>query len=176
MKVFLQKLDLYLGIINLGGECMGKMRVYEYAKQNNSTSKEVIDHLNELKMDITNHMSTIDEETVRTLDKKFNPTEQVEENETPREEPVAEEVPKNEITYSGSLTVEGLAEKLKVNTKDVIKKLISVGVMVTKNQDIDEDTIEYLESEYGKVIDRKSTRLNSSHVAISYAVFCLKKK
>src|SRR5439155_11129426 len=27
-----------------------------------------------------------------------------------------------------------------------------------------------------KKIDRKSTRLNSSHVAISYAVFCLKKK
>src|SRR5690625_4175959 len=26
------------------------------------------------------------------------------------------------------------------------------------------------------IIDRKSTRLNSSHVAISYAVFCLKKK
>src|SRR5690554_7265027 len=28
----------------------------------------------------------------------------------------------------------------------------------------------------GTVIDRKSTRLNSSHVRISYAVFCLKKK
>src|SRR5437870_10937695 len=27
-----------------------------------------------------------------------------------------------------------------------------------------------------RIIDRKSTRLNSSHVAISYAVFCLKKK
>src|SRR5690554_7357919 len=27
-----------------------------------------------------------------------------------------------------------------------------------------------------KVLDRKSTRLNSSHVRISYAVFCLKKK
>src|SRR5690625_7764893 len=26
------------------------------------------------------------------------------------------------------------------------------------------------------IVDRKSTRLNSSHVAISYAVFCLKKK
>src|SRR5690625_6266446 len=26
------------------------------------------------------------------------------------------------------------------------------------------------------LIDRKSTRLNSSHVATSYAVFCLKKK
>src|SRR5690625_6859773 len=27
-----------------------------------------------------------------------------------------------------------------------------------------------------RTADRKSTRLNSSHVAISYAVFCLKKK
>src|SRR5699024_11827133 len=26
------------------------------------------------------------------------------------------------------------------------------------------------------ILDRKSTRLNSSHVSISYAVFCLKKK
>src|SRR5437773_5861502 len=28
----------------------------------------------------------------------------------------------------------------------------------------------------GKNLDRKSTRLNSSHITISYAVFCLKKK
>src|SRR2546430_6390923 len=33
----------------------------------------------------------------------------------------------------------------------------------------------YLEG-LGVVIDRKSTRLNSSHSQISYAVFCLKKK
>src|SRR2546426_2561517 len=30
--------------------------------------------------------------------------------------------------------------------------------------------------EGGRVVDRKSTRLNSSHLVISYAVFCLKKK
>src|SRR5438874_13476379 len=30
--------------------------------------------------------------------------------------------------------------------------------------------------EAGEELDRKSTRLNSSHVEISYAVFCLKKK
>src|SRR5258707_9533016 len=29
---------------------------------------------------------------------------------------------------------------------------------------------------HGKSVDRKSTRLNSSHANISYAVFCLKKK
>src|SRR3712207_7182349 len=32
------------------------------------------------------------------------------------------------------------------------------------------------EPEYKKLQDRKSTRLNSSHANISYAVFCLKKK
>src|SRR5437870_6485267 len=36
----------------------------------------------------------------------------------------------------------------------------------------------FFNQKYGiaAVLDRKSTRLNSSHVAISYAVFCLKKK
>src|SRR5207253_10487554 len=33
-----------------------------------------------------------------------------------------------------------------------------------------------LNAEQAMYQDRKSTRLNSSHVAISYAVFCLKKK
>src|SRR3989454_6445406 len=32
------------------------------------------------------------------------------------------------------------------------------------------------EAAHGTAIDRKSTRLNSSHLVISYAVFCLKKK
>src|SRR5690606_41987349 len=36
----------------------------------------------------------------------------------------------------------------------------------------------YIHKDYylGEFLDRKSTRLNSSHVKISYAVFCLKKK
>src|SRR5256885_7145600 len=33
-----------------------------------------------------------------------------------------------------------------------------------------------LEVADGHALDRKSTRLNSSHLVISYAVFCLKKK
>src|SRR5690625_6824498 len=41
-------------------------------------------------------------------------------------------------------------------------------------------TVTILGERLGRVdvfeLDRKSTRLNSSHVAISYAVFCLKKK
>src|SRR5437667_3269009 len=33
-----------------------------------------------------------------------------------------------------------------------------------------------LDPKTGRIRDRKSTRLNSSHITISYAVFCLKKK
>src|SRR5690349_23443011 len=38
------------------------------------------------------------------------------------------------------------------------------------------DADDVVERRLGEILDRKSTRLNSSHVEISYAVFCLKKK
>src|SRR5690554_7345910 len=38
------------------------------------------------------------------------------------------------------------------------------------------DRIQEADCANGFLLDRKSTRLNSSHVRISYAVFCLKKK
>src|SRR5439155_23966988 len=41
---------------------------------------------------------------------------------------------------------------------------------------VDAKLIEETEPREDVKLDRKSTRLNSSHVAISYAVFCLKKK
>src|SRR5947199_7735784 len=41
---------------------------------------------------------------------------------------------------------------------------------------IAECLVERLGDRRGRGTDRKSTRLNSSHLGISYAVFCLKKK
>src|SRR3712207_8806861 len=37
-------------------------------------------------------------------------------------------------------------------------------------------TVSFGDAQSGEFSDRKSTRLNSSHANISYAVFCLKKK
>src|SRR5690606_41673182 len=48
------------------------------------------------------------------------------------------------------------------------------GDEVEEETDLTEDLSEELGTD--KFLDRKSTRLNSSHVKISYAVFCLKKK
>src|SRR5690625_6662735 len=59
-------------------------------------------------------------------------------------------------------------------TKIVVRKAYELGAKdVLINWSDDELTL--LKYQYAPE-DRKSTRLNSSHVAISYAVFCLKKK
>src|SRR3712207_8818747 len=43
--------------------------------------------------------------------------------------------------------------------------------------DLDQDGVkDVVVADLGSFLDRKSTRLNSSHANISYAVFCLKKK
>src|SRR3712207_7292503 len=44
------------------------------------------------------------------------------------------------------------------------------------NEDLIQIIVEYPTTEKEIIEDRKSTRLNSSHANISYAVFCLKKK
>ncbi|SDJ71614.1 translation initiation factor IF-2 [Sediminibacillus albus] len=53
------------------------------------------------------------------------------------------------ITYTDTLTVSELAEKLNKDTAEIIKKLMFLGVMATKNQDLDKDSIELICEEYG---------------------------
>ncbi len=130
---------------------MSKIRIYEYAKQNNTTSKEVIEHLKSLQIGVSNHMSTIDADVVVKLDEKFgkkNVKKETEITNKVAEKAVKEVKESKQITYSDSLTVDGLAEKLEVNTNEIIKKLIALGIMANKNQELDEDTIELIASEY----------------------------
>ena len=57
--------------------------------------------------------------------------------------------------------------------KDQVKNIIALKYRGYTNNEV----AEILDMKASTVsIDRKSTRLNSSHVSISYAVFCLKKK
>src|SRR5690625_7019241 len=51
-----------------------------------------------------------------------------------------------------------------------------VGIQVRVMQRLGAQHVLVVHGRDGLDEDRKSTRLNSSHVAISYAVFCLKKK
>lgn len=48
---------------------MTKLRVYEYARNQNMSSKEVLEILKRLKIDVRNHMSIMDEEMVAQVEK-----------------------------------------------------------------------------------------------------------
>lgn len=54
-----------------GGDRMTKMRVHEYAKRVKKSSKEVIEELGKLNINVTNHMSTIEKNDIQKLDKAF---------------------------------------------------------------------------------------------------------
>src|SRR5690606_24898356 len=56
--------------------------------------------------------------------------------------------------------------------------LVRINPYNEKKEDYSELLVRTIEQEFEHNLaqDRKSTRLNSSHVKISYAVFCLKKK
>ncbi|WP_144474911.1 translation initiation factor IF-2 [Cytobacillus oceanisediminis] len=47
---------------------MSKTRVYEYAKKHNLSSKDVIIKLKEMDIEVSNHMTAMEEETVKKLD------------------------------------------------------------------------------------------------------------
>src|SRR5260221_10986914 len=56
------------------------------------------------------------------------------------------------------------------------RRLRSRGLRLRKGLlEVPEDVVDVL-WDHEQALDRKSTRLNSSHTVISYAVFCLKKK
>src|SRR5438876_2401975 len=58
---------------------------------------------------------------------------------------------------------------------DVDGKGNSLGPFPQRHVEADQLAVD-IEQRSSRVADRKSTRLNSSHPSISYAVFCLKKK
>ncbi|MBM4763925.1 translation initiation factor IF-2 [Bacillus sp. B15-48] len=51
---------------------MSKIRVYEYAKKHNVSSKDVITKLKDMNVEVSNHMTTIENETIRRLDIIYN--------------------------------------------------------------------------------------------------------
>jgi len=58
------------------------------------------------------------------------------------------------ITIPEFITVKELSEKMKINPADIIKKLISKGIMVTINQQIDYNNASKIAEEYGFLLDK----------------------
>ncbi|EZH67285.1 translation initiation factor IF-2 [Bacillaceae bacterium JMAK1] len=183
---------------------MPKMRVYEYAKTVNKSSKDIVNALKAKNIEVNNHMSVIDDHAIKQLEsesaeskdgsmqKKDNsqgqsanakkPTKKVDnstrnrkqspqQNQRPahlrgnrgpgrrgkskKNRPKEMAKTPDKIKISGSLSVAELAEKLRKESAEIIKKLMGMGVMATKNEELDVTTIQLLCEDFGVEVEEE---------------------
>ncbi|QSZ28255.1 translation initiation factor IF-2 [Aceticella autotrophica] len=142
---------------------MSKTRVYELARELNLSSKDLILKLNELGIKVKNHMSTLEDEEVNLIIEILTDKHEVKDDENKMEciengndennQVKSEDI--KIISVPPFITVKELSEKMNINSSDIIKKLMSRGIMVTINQQIDYDNAVQIAEEYGFLVDKK---------------------
>lgn len=82
---------------------MSKMRVYEYAKQINVSSKEIINILKKLNVEVSNHMSMLEEEALAKVESYMNNLKQAAKDESnkPTHSPTVSQKPKDDYKANG---------------------------------------------------------------------------
>ena len=160
---------------------MSKKRIYEYAKELNVKSKEIIDELKKMDVEVSNHMQALEDGQIKMLDKKFKSSQNEENkkqntqnnhqkqqskkdnnknnknnNKGKNNKSAAEpkEMP-SKITYEEGITVGELADKLNIESSGIIKKLFLLGIVANINQSLDEETLELIADDYGVEIEKE---------------------
>lgn len=153
---------------------MPRKRIYELAKDLKISSKDLMELMQELGFSVKNHMSTIsEEEAEQVMELLAGPEEDredydwLEEEEAPtafgkkkkdkgkkkkRAEttaPRAEEPKSSVVELPESLTVKELAERLGQPPKNLVLKLMEMGVMAALNQEVDYETARVVAEKLG---------------------------
>lgn len=153
-----------------------KLRVYELAKQVGISSKRLISILDDLDINVKNHMSTIDDDTAKLIldlieeetGKSKKKAEKAHEKEKAPEkrpdtaekkeekaEKAKEKQPKT-ITIPEKISVRELGSYMEIEPVKIIKRLIDYGLMVNINAEIDFESAKKLAEEFGfKVAEEK---------------------
>ncbi len=134
---------------------MKKIRVYELAKDLEISSKQLMEKMKELGMDVNSHMSTLEAEDAKLITSLLSGEEESEEksaeeihengDEDSKDEKKEKETKSSEerdeevIEIGNTIIVKDLADLMEVSPAQVITKLIELGVMVTQNQEIESD-------------------------------------
>ncbi len=75
-----------------------------------------------------------------------------------KEKLTTNEVMENIIVYKEGMTVADLANSLNVNGSEIVKKLFTLGLMISLNQVIDFETAELIVLDYNKTLKREETQ------------------
>ncbi len=125
---------------------MTKIRIYELAKELSMNSKDLIEKTSDLDLDITSHMSTINDEEAELIKELL-------EDEGNSSEETNEKEEKNVLQIGDSIIVKDLAEKIGISSSQLITKLIGLGIMANQNQEIDFDTASIIADEFNISIE-----------------------
>ncbi|PKG24899.1 translation initiation factor IF-2 [Niallia nealsonii] len=96
---------------------MSKMRVYEYAKKFNISSKDVITQLKEMNVEVSNHMTTLEEDAVKQLDKVYNKSAGSSQNKPSQTNP-AKNIADSYEEETNAMVEKGKVNQSVKNTKD----------------------------------------------------------
>lgn len=96
---------------------MSKVRVYEYAKKFNISSKDVITKLQEMNVEVSNHMTTLEEDAVKKLDSIFNSKKENEQNK-PKQAVASKNIADSYEEESDAMVEKGKVNHPVKNTKD----------------------------------------------------------
>lgn len=152
---------------------MSKIRVYKLADELEMESKELIDILNNLGIEVSSHMSTVEDDTAELVreevqekqrektketevdseTKEEKDTQEVSQKpETTEEETDEEEKEEDETDYvavNEGITIRELADKMDISANKIIKEMMQLGIMTNVNYSLDEDEVEILKEELG---------------------------
>ena len=131
---------------------MGKIRVYKLADELEMESKKLVNTLQDLGINISSHMSTVDEETAELVRDMYTGEDDHQANtdinkndlQEEKEKDVGQENEDDVPSVTPPLTVKEFAEEIDYPANKIIKRLIGMGVMANVNHSLDEDGLNLL--------------------------------
>lgn len=137
---------------------MSKMRVYELAKKLGISSKKLISILEDLDVDIKNHMSSLEDDMAQLIMDLVS--EEKGSKKAKSEAPKTQEPPKKteetvstskiqKVVLPSKITIKDLGSRINIEPVKLIKKLMDFGLMVNINAEIDFESAKKLIKEFG---------------------------
>lgn len=167
---------------------MVKVRVYELAKELKMTSKELIEKIKELDLDVNSHMSSLEEEEAEMIkelieeerklrnsnnktnkkNKKLNNGKKESDSQKESTGSSKQDEAKT-LEIEETILVKDFADKIGVSATDIIRKLIGLGVMANINESIDYDTASIVAEDYGiKVVKLEDSAEDEDELNLDY--------
>ena len=154
---------------------MTKVRVYELAKELRMTSKELMEKIKDLDLDINSHMSSLEKEEAEMIKELIEEEKKLKKSngktnkknkklvndkdnkDASIDSKQSEQSKANTVEIEDTIVVKDLANAIGVSPTELITKLIGLGIMAGMNDSIDFEVASIVGEEFGYKIVKKDS-------------------